>query len=255
MINVRCPSVPGRCRWAGVLVALGLLCSLGACSGDEQRTTTVLAAASLTDVFTQLGSEYENQNPGESVEFSFGSSATLAVQIAEGAPADVFAAADERSVGLLGKPVDDLALTIFATNQLQIAVPRGNPANVIDLAAFADASLRIAYCAEQAPCGKAAEKVFAAGKITPAPDSLEPDARATLTKVSTGEVDAALVYRTDVLAAGETVEGIDFAEADAATNRYPIVDLGSETSANGFVEYLLSPQGRSALADAGFGPA
>lgn len=243
-------------RLTGALVALALVGSLANCSTEEEkRTTTVLAASSLTDVFTELGVQFEQDNPGERVEFSFGSSATLAVQIAEGAPADVFAAADERSVGLLKKPAGEAVAKIFATNQLQIAVPIGNPGKVTGLAAFADPELRIAYCAEQAPCGKAAEKVFAAGKLTPRPDSLEPDVRATLTKVSTDEVDAALVYRTDVLSAGDAVEGIDFAEADAATNRYPIVDLQTGETPSTFVVYVLSPVGQTALAEAGFGPA
>ncbi len=242
-------------RVAGVLAALALLGSIPGCARGEEHTTTVLAAASLIDVFTELGAEFEQDNPGQRVEFSFGSSATLAVQIAEGAPADVFAAADERAVALLGTPAGDGAAPIFATNQLQIAVPRGNPGQVADLSAFADPQLRIAYCAEQAPCGKAALEVFEAGRVAPQPDSLEPDVRATLTKVSTGEVDAALVYRTDVLAAGGDVQGIDFAEAGVATNKYPIVDLQTGETPNAFVAYVLSPRGRSALSDAGFGPA
>ena len=231
------------------------LSGLAGCSSSESGTTTVLAAASLTDVFTQLGAEFEKANPGERVEFSFGSSSTLAVQIAEGSPADVFASADEKSVGLLGEEGKGRPSTIFATNHLQIAVPSGNPGKVKDLSDFADSSLRIAYCAEQAPCGKAALKVFKAGGVTPEPDSLEPDVRATLTKVTAGEVDAALVYRTDVMAAADKVEGIDFTQADAAKSSYPIVDLQSQKEPNAFVAYVLSPPGQAALSEAGFGSA
>ena len=240
---------------AGLAALAMTLPGLAGCSSSGSQTTTVLAAASLTDVFTQLGTDFEEANPGQRVEFSFGSSSTLAVQIAEGSPADVFASADEKSVGLLGEEGKGRPSTIFATNQLQIAVPAGNPGKVEDLSDFADPALRIAYCAEQAPCGKAALKVFAAGEVTPEPDSLEPDVRATLTKVTAGEVDAALVYRTDVMAATDKVEGIAFAQAGAAKSSYPIVDLQTQQEPNAFVAYVLSPPGQAALAEAGFGPA
>ena len=113
----------------------------------------------------------------------------------------------------------------FVSNTLQIAVPKGNPGKITGLADFADASKTIAICAPQVPCGAAAVKVFAAAKIVPKPDTLEADVKATLAKVAADEVDAALVYRTDVISAPTDVEGIDFPEAAQAVNTYPIAVL------------------------------
>ena len=217
---------------------------------------TVLAAASLTEAFTRIGAGLEARTPGTQVTFSFGSSATLATQIVDGAPADVFAAANESTMqqvvgaGLAERP------TPFAVNTLQIAVPGGNPGRITGLADFADPRRRIALCAPQVPCGSAATKVFAAARVTPRPDTLEQDVKAALQKVLIGEVDAALVYRTDVQAAGAAVQGIDVAQASAAANTYPIVVLtGGPNPAGGraFVDYLLSADGRAVLSDAGFG--
>jgi molybdate transport system substrate-binding protein len=217
---------------------------------------TVAAAASLTEAFTRIGRDFDATHPGSKVIFSFGSSATLATQITEGAPLDVFAAASSATMatvtaaGAANPPAD------FASNSLQIAVPRGNPGKITGLKDFADKSKKIAICAPQVPCGAAAIKVFAAAKITPAPDTLEQDVKATLRKVTSDEVDAALVYRTDVLAAGETVDGFDFAEARQAINAYPIATLRTAKDpalAQRFVDYVLSADGQAVLREAGFG--
>lgn len=260
---------------------IALLLALAACAAAEGPGTTppptgpkpgataeapaltgevvVLAAASLTDAFTAIAEDFEAANPGVTVTLSFGASSALAQQIVAGAPADVFAAA---SPATMGDVVDAGAATgepaVFVRNRLQIAVPAGNPGGVeglADLADSADEDLTIALCAEQVPCGAAAARAFAAAGITPAPDTLEQDARATLTKVRLGEVDAALVYRTDVLVAGDEVEGIDFPEADAAVNDYPIVvlaDAPHPSVAEAFVAHVRSETGRKALTDAGF---
>jgi molybdate transport system substrate-binding protein len=148
-----------------------------------------------------------------------------------------------------GKPVT------FARNTLEIAVPAGNPANVTGLADFANKDLTIALCAPEVPCGAAADKVFAAAKVTPAPDTLEADVKATLAKVTLGEVDAALVYQTDVIAAGDKVEGIEFPEAADAVNDYPIAVLAASrrpATAQGFVDLVLSAAGQKVLSEAGF---
>jgi molybdate transport system substrate-binding protein len=219
-----------------------------------EGTITVLAAASLTEVFTRLGSEFEAAHPGTEVTFSFGSSATLAAQIAQGAPADVFASASPATMATVreqvGEPVD------FATNTLQIAVPRGNPGRVGGVTDFADPDLRIAVCAQQVPCGAAAVQVFAAAGVTPRPDTYESDVKAALQKVLSDEVDAALVYRTDVLAAGSRVGGIDVPEAAAVPNRYPIATVRESrnpATAAAFVGYVRSVPGEQALREAGFG--
>ena len=219
-------------------------------------TLTVFAAASLTDVFTDLGELLEADNPGLDVQFNFAGSSALATQVTQGAPADVFASANQPQMDV----VTDAGLAdgepqVFAANVLQIAVPAGNPAGVTGLADLAREELTIAVCAPQVPCGSAAEDVFAAAGVTPAPDTLEEDVRAALTKVELGEVDAALVYTTDVTSAGDAVEGIDVPEAEEAVNDYPIAPLAeapNPEAAAAFVELVLSEEGQQALADAGF---
>ena len=213
---------------------------------------TVFAAASLTESFTRLGADFEAANPGARVKFNFAGSSALAQQLNQGAPADVFAAAAPANM----KQVADAATpTTFARNRLQIAVPKGNPGKVTGLADFGKPDRKIALCAEQVPCGAAAKKVFGIAGITAAPDTLEQDVKAVLTKVKLGEVDAALVYRTDVRAAGDQVEGIAFPEADQAVNDYPIAALAKAPNAAGaraFVDFVLSAKGREVLTAAGF---
>jgi molybdate transport system substrate-binding protein len=240
----------------------------GASPGDNATTDsssapkitgdiTVFAAASLTESFTQLGKDFESAHPGVKVTFNFAGSSALAQQINEGAPADVFASAAPKNmtdVTGAGAITDDPVT--FVTNTLEIAVPAGNPAKVTGLADFAKADLKIALCAEQVPCGAAAKKVFDAAGITPAPDTLEQDVKAVLSKVSLGEVDAALVYKTDVKAAGDKVEGIEFPESGKAVNEYPIAACAKAPNADGakaFVDYVLSDKGRAVLTEAGFG--
>jgi molybdate transport system substrate-binding protein len=217
---------------------------------------TVLAAASLTESFTQIGKDFSAKYPGTSVTFSFGSSATLADQIAQGAPADVFAAANETTMQKVVDAGEASDAQPFVSNVLEIAVPAGNPGKITGLRDFADPNKRLAVCAPQVPCGAAAEKVFAAAKIGALPDTLERDVKAALQKVELNEVDAALVYRTDVLAAGTKVEGIKFSEAQSAINLYPISPLLSSqnaTTASAFVAYVRSPDGQKVLTAAGFG--
>jgi molybdate transport system substrate-binding protein len=162
----------------------------------------------------------------------------------------VFAAASPTTMA----QVSDSA-TVFVRNKLMIAVPEGNPGGIKDLADFADDARKIALCAAEVPCGAAARKAFDAAGITAKPDTLERDVKAVLTKVELGEVDAALVYRTDVRAAGGKVEGIKFPEADKAINDYPIVVLKDATNAEGgkaFVDFVLSAEGVAVLTKAGF---
>src|SRR3954468_6437091 len=195
-------------------------------SGKLTGTLTVFAAASLTDVFTALGDQLEKANPGLDVQFNFAASSALATQITQGAPADVFASANEAQM----KVVTDADLqagdpTIFTENVLEIAVPKGNPGHVTGLRDFANPDLTLAVCAPQVPCGAAAQQVFQAAGIDARPDTQEEDVKAALNKVQLGEVDAALVYATDVQAAGGAVAGIAFPEAEQALNKYPICTL------------------------------
>jgi molybdate transport system substrate-binding protein len=216
----------------------------------------VFAAASLTEAFTQIGTGFEAAHPDAEVTFSFGASSALAQQVTSGAPADVFAAASLATMSVVSDAGDaEGEPEVFARNRLQIAVPTGNPGDVSGLADFADPARTIALCAGEVPCGAAAVAAFTAAGVTPAPDTLEQDVRAALSKVRLGEVDAALVYRTDVLAAGGAVEGIDVPEAHQAVNDYPITvltDAPHDDAARAFVAYVLSEEGREVLTDAGF---
>jgi molybdate transport system substrate-binding protein len=219
-------------------------------------TLTVFAAASLTDVFTELGDQLMAGNPDLDVRFNFAASSALATQITQGAPADVFASANQPQM----KVVTDAGLEqgepeVFTENVLEIAVPEGNPGDVTGLADFADPDLTLAICAAEVPCGAAATTVFEAAGITAVPDTLEEDVRAALTKVELGEVDAALVYASDVQSAGSGVEGIEFPQAEDAINEYPICTLAAAPNpeaAQAFVDLVLSDDGQQALEDAGF---
>ncbi len=259
------------------VVALACVVSLclGACTdvgavpdGSPARTSagsdagsgaiTVYAAASLSDSFAAIGEEFESAHPGASVRFNFAGSSGLAQGIVSGAPVDVFAAASGATMAI----VTDTGLasdpTVFARNSLQIAVPAGNPGNISGIADFANAAKTIAVCAPEVPCGAAAERAFRAAGVTPAPDSLEQDVAAAITRVELGEVDAAMVYRTDVLAAGDAVEGIDFAESDATTTDYliaPLSDAPDPDTAAAFAAFVVGERAQAILAAAGFGAA
>ncbi|HET6743108.1 MAG TPA: molybdate ABC transporter substrate-binding protein [Kribbella sp.] len=212
----------------------------------------VFAAASLTGTFTQLGKDFEAAHPGVKVRLNFAGSSALAQQINQGAPADVFASAAPKN---MDDVQDKGTPTTFVKNTLEIAVPKGNPGKITGIKDFADANKKIAICAVQVPCGAAADKVFKAIGITAQPDSLEQDVKAALTKVNLGEVDAALVYKTDVQAAKDKVEGIEFPESSKAVNEYPIATLSKAPNPDGakaFVDYVLSDKGKSVLTAAGF---
>lgn len=228
----------------------------GAPGDGPSGSITVFAAASLTDVFTELGERFEAEYEGATVTFNFAGSSTLAQQINEGAPADVFAAADPVAMQTVADGgTNGVDPVVFARNQLVIAVEPGNPRNVTGLADLARSDVTLALCAEQVPCGRAAAQVLGAAGVTVQPVTFEQDVRAALTRVALGEVDAALVYRTDA-AASSDVEGVEFPESAAYSNEYPIsvlADAPNPTLAEAFVAYVLSPTGAAALRAAGFG--
>ena len=219
-------------------------------------TLTVFAAASLMDVFDHLGERFRADHPGLDLRFNYAGSSALAGAIVQGAPADVFASANEAQM----RVVTDAGLAagapeVFTANVLQIAVPPGNPAGVTGLADFAREELALAVCAPEVPCGAAAGQVFASAGVAARPDTLEEDVRAALTKVGLGEADAALVYASDVVAAGPRVEGIAVPEAEAAVTAYPVcvlADAPNPEAAEAFVDLVLSGTGQAALAESGF---
>lgn len=241
------------------VAALGIAgCAAVAAEPPEQRQVVVLAAASLTGVVDELAREYERDHPGTAVLVSTGGSSGLVQQVLNGAPADVLAVASDHTAAQVvdaGEAVGEPAA--LARNRLQIAVPAGNPGGVVALADLARPELSVAICAAQVPCGAAAGRAFAAAGLTPSPDTLEQDVRAVLAKVRMGEVDAGLVYATDVLAAGDEVEGIELPAGSSAGTDYSAVLLqggDQRAAAQAFVDLLLSPDGQAVLRRAGFAP-
>jgi len=259
-----------RARLLAAVALTAVLASTAACGGDDTASTpsggsssagvsgsvTVLAAASLTESFNQIGKDFEAANPGIKVTFSYGGSSGLAQQITSGAPADVFAAASPATMKTVTDAGDATGTpATFVKNQLVIAVPKGNPKGISALAALAKPDLKVALCAKEVPCGAAAVKALAAANVKVTPVTLEQDVKAALAKVKLGEVDAALVYRTDAKAAAADVDGVEFPESAQAINDYPIVALKGAPNPAGaaaFVAYVQSAPALKVLTDAGF---
>ncbi|MEU9739115.1 molybdate ABC transporter substrate-binding protein [Micromonospora chersina] len=248
-----------RAALAGVAV-LGLALTGCGGAGDESTagtggTVTVFAAASLTETFTKLGEDFEAAHSGTRVVFNFAGSSALATQITQGAPADVFAAASPAIMKTVTDAGDAAgAPAVLVRNQLVIAVPEGNPDRVEGLADLARPGLKVALCAEQVPCGAAAKSALDAAGVRLTPATLEQDVKGALSKVTLGEVDAALVYRTDVRAAAG-LAAVEFPESARAVNDYPIVVLkhaGNPDGARAFVDHVRSEAGLAVLTAAGF---
>lgn len=261
------PCLSGAFRLLPALAAASL--ALTACAGedaaDQGGELTVFAAASLTEVFTEIAEDFRASNPGVDVVLNFAGSSELAAQINSGAPADVFAAANTST---MGQVVDGEGLdanwaaengadgVVFATNALQLAVPPDNPAGIEDFGDLAEDGVSVALCAEEVPCGAAAIDAMEAFGTVITPVTQEEDVRAVLTKVELGEVDAGLVYATDVVSAGDRVLGIGFPESEEAVNEYPVGVLATTADAEfaaAWVELVLSEAGAEVLTTAGFG--
>ena len=248
---------------SGLLRVLpGLLACLSACageSGSESRRdegVLVSAASSLTDAFVEVEAAFEAAHPGVDVELNLASSAVLREQILGGAPVDVFASADEENMArLVEAGVVPGTPHVFARNRLRIAVPAGNPAAVSGLGDFAAEGLLIGLCAARAPCGSYSDRLLAAAGVTPAVDTREPSARALLAKIEAGELDAGLVYATDVDSSAGVV-GIAVPEdREPPQAAYLVASLEgarSATAAEAFIAFVLSSGGREILAKHGF---
>ncbi|MEU5276370.1 molybdate ABC transporter substrate-binding protein [Streptomyces asoensis] len=265
----------GRPMQVAALAATALL-TLGACSSSDDSssakpdgsassassagklsgTVTVFAAASLKESFTALGEEFEKAHPGTKVTFSFGGSDSLAASITGGAPADVFASASPKTMKIVTDAGDASGTpATFVRNQLEIATLPGNPAKVSSLEDLTGSKLKVVLCDETVPCGAAAQKALDAAGLKLTPVSYEQDVKAALTKVELKEADAALVYKTDVHAAGDKVEGVEFPESAEAVNDYPIVqlkDAPNADAAKAFIALVRSAEGQKVLAGAGF---
>lgn len=250
-------------RTVAVTAVAGLLAAGCGSTGNtvggakgESKTLTVFAAASLTEAFTTIGKTFEAQHKGTKVRFSFAGSDSLAQQINSGAPADVFASASPKTMKMVtdAKNADGTPKT-FVKNRLEIAVPKNNPAKITGLKDLANTKNKVVLCAPTVPCGAAATKALKAADLKVTPVSQEKDVKAALTKVSLGEADAALVYRTDVKSAKGKVKGIDFPEANKAINEYPMVTVKNAPQkklAAQFESLVMSPAGQKVLTQAGF---
>jgi molybdate transport system substrate-binding protein len=224
-------------------------------SASVTGTINVFAAASLQEAFTKLGSQFETAHPGTKVVFNFGPSTGLAEQIGQGAPADVFASASTKTMDQVVSSGHAANPANFVSNTMEIAVPPKNPAHIKKLADLAKKGVKVALCQADVPCGATALKVFDNAKIKVTPVTEEVDVKSTLSKVTLGEVDAGVVYVTDVRAAGASVKGIEIPANVNASTTYPITPITAsknKTTAEAFVAYVLSPDGLAALTAAGF---
>jgi molybdate transport system substrate-binding protein len=255
---------------ASAAIAASLL-ALAACgsptSGDISTTRpasstaavggsiTVFAASSLKESFTAIGTAFEAAHPGVSVTFDFGASSTLATQITQKAPADVFASASQKTMDTATTAGAASGAEVFAVNTMEIATPTKVTTPVTSLADLTRPGVKVAVCQQDVPCGAAAQKLFANNKLTVTPVSEEVDVKSVLAKVVLGEVDAGIVYVTDVTAAKDAVVGVVIPAAQNVTTSYPIAALSGSANpatAAAFVDFVLSPVGQQVLTAAGF---
>ncbi|MFD8206695.1 molybdate ABC transporter substrate-binding protein [Streptomyces sp. NPDC059695] len=262
---------PARRRTAAAVLTAALLVPLAACSSDDTKkdtagstasgspsaapeaNLTVLAAASLTNVFKTAGAAYEKAHPGTKLTFSFAGSQELVAQVAQGSPADVLVTADTKSMDKV--KADTGTPAVIAKNRLVIATGEGNPHKVGSLKDLADTKLKVVLAAPEVPAGKYSKKVLDAQKITVKPVSQEPNVRAVLSKVELGEADAGLVYKTDAESAKDKVDAVEIPDAQNAIAEYPAATLKDSKNAEAaaaFVAWLSSPEGQKILQDAGF---
>jgi len=244
---------------AAALLIVGAGCSDGEGSGDGSDTLTILAASSLTGVFDDLAEVYEQEHPGVEVRLTYDSSSTLAEQVIQGAPADILATADEGTMqGVVDEKLTASEPAVFARNMLTVVTPPDNPAGIASVEDLNDADVDYAVCVPDAPCGIASDKLLGIVGVTTEPVTEEANVRDTLTKVTTGEVDAGLVYVSDAQAAGDDVQSFEVPEASRAVNAdviAPLADAADPALAQDWVDLVTSDQGQQALQEYGFLPA
>ncbi len=254
-----------------LFVALAALLVAVGCGGSDTTATapatgptalaggevTVLAAASLTDVIGTVAAGFEAANAGVTVAASFAASSALTAQIREGAPADVFASADEATMdALAGEGLLSGSPVVFARNRIAIAVAPGNPLGITGLADLAAPGVVYVAAGPAVPITRYADEALADAEVTVRPVSQEADVRAVLAKVAAGEADAGIVYSTDVAASEGAVTGVELTEVGIVAT-YPAAALREASRpdlADAFVAFLAGPVGQRALADAGFAP-
>lgn len=231
-------------------LTIGLCLALVSCGASTSDDLVVFAASSLAGAFGDIATAFEAEHPGVDVQLNFAGSTTLREQLLEGAPADVLAAADPQIVDtVVSADLATGAAVPFATNRIVLAVPPGNPAAVTDLADLTDPTLLVGVCAPQVPCGILARTVMAASATTMSVDTEEPDVRSLVTKLAAAELDAGLVYASDL----GILEEVPLPAGVSATTVYPIVATSDHPLAEAFVGFVLSADGQRILSDHGFG--
>ena len=253
-----------RSTCALLVTGATLLSACGSDTSTSAPTTTpgvsgavvVFAASSLTEAFNEIGSAFHAANPNATVMFSFGGSNDLVTQIGQGAPADVFASADDSNM----KKVTDAGEAVgapvsVAKNIFEIIVEKGNPKGIATVADLAKPGLTVVLCAATVPCGKGAAKILDNAKVTLAPKSFEDKAKGVVTKVTAGEADAGIVFATDVKAAGGKAAGVEIPADINAVSNYPLVvtkEAKNAAAAQAFILFVAGPQGQAILASHGF---
>jgi molybdate transport system substrate-binding protein len=216
----------------------------------------VLAASSLTEVFDQLATKFEADHPGVKVVPVYDSSATLATQVQQGAPADVLATADTTTMGTASSSGDVDKSVIFATNHMVLVTPPSNPAHIQSIKDLDTNGVSYVVCVTSAPCGDIAAKLLKKNHITAKPKSLEVDVKSVLTKVTSGEADAGFVYASDAVAAGKSVTPLSVPGSEQLRNSYPIAIVKKsqhQSLAQQWIDLVQSGTGQDALKHAGFG--
>lgn len=265
-MKVRC------CSSLGLVLTVMVLLGLGARCGDDDQTKaaasttttttpgltgrlTVLAAASLSEAFKELGGAFESRHPGSKVTFSFDSSSALAVQANNGAPADLFASADQPNMKKVTDAGNAGPPRVIAHNKLAIIVAKGNPKKITGLADLGKPSVSFVLCAPEVPCGKYGTEALNKAGVKAHPKSLETNVKGVVTKVTSGAVDAGIGYVTDAKAAASSSEGIEIADQYNVVAEYPMAVLKQSANSNlayAFLDFILGSDAQAVLAKYGF---
>ncbi len=241
---------------ATATTAAAVTTTVAATTPAASGTITVFAASSLTEAFTAAGKAFEAANPGSKVVFNFAGSGDLVTQIGQGAPADVFASADDTNMKKLSDAGEAVGTPVhFASNTLEIITEKGNPKGIATLADLAKPDTIVVLCAATQPCGKLAKQILDKASVTVTPKSLEDKVKGVVTKVTAGEADAGIVFVTDVKAAGDAAAGVEIPSDQNVVTEYPASVTKEATNPNGgaaFIAFVAGPAGQSILASSGF---
>jgi molybdate transport system substrate-binding protein len=230
----------------------------GSTASQPKGTVTVFAAASLKDAFDTMGKDFEKAHPGVTVKFNYAGSSSLATQISQDAPADLFASADKKNMNTVsGDHLISGSPEVFVRNKLEMMVGAGNPEHIKSVADLSHKSVKVAVCAPAVPCGNYSREVFQKADVTVHPVSEETSVSGVVTKVTLGEADAGIVYVTDVKAGGKKISGVPIPAHQNVVAQYPIVKLKNAPNPGGataFMNYVLSSSGQQVLQKFGFLP-